>query len=62
MVPNVPNYVNDILELIFPTLQLDKDLLRIQNDFYKFWHHSLQVMEKHKNVNFFYIYYFLYLS
>ena len=27
------NYDDDILELIF---QLDKDLLRIQNDFYKF--------------------------
>ena len=40
------NYDNDILELIFLTVQLDKDLLRIQNDFYKFWHHSLQVMNK----------------
>ena len=35
------NYDNDILELIFLTVQLDKDLLRIQNDFYKFWHYSL---------------------
>ena len=43
------NYDNDILELIFLTVQLDKDLLRIQNDFYKFWHHSLQVINKWKN-------------
>ena len=43
------NHDNDILELIFLTVQLDKDLLRIQNDFYKFWHHSLQVMNKQKN-------------
>ena len=30
------NYDDDILELIFLTVQLDKDMLRIQNDFYKF--------------------------
>ena len=40
------NYDNDFLELIFLTVQLDKDLLRIQNDFYKFWQHSLQVIGK----------------
>ena len=34
------NYDNDILELIFLTVQLDKDQLRIQNNFYKFWHHT----------------------
>ena len=35
---------NDNLELIFLIVQLDEDLLTIQNDFYKFWHHSLQVI------------------
>ena len=34
------NYENDDLELIFLIVQLDRDLLKIQNDFYKFWHHS----------------------
>ena len=49
------NYDNDILELIFLTVQLDKDLLRLKNDFYKFWHHSLQVINKQepKKVEFF---------
>ena len=37
---------NDNLELIFLIVQLDKDLLTIQNDFYKFWHYSLQVINK----------------
>ena len=35
---------NDNLELFFLLVQLDKDSLTIQNDFYKFWHHSLQVI------------------
>ena len=35
---------NDNLELIFQIVQLDKDLLTIKKDFYKFWHHSLQVI------------------
>ena len=47
------NYENDDLELIVLILQLDKDLLRIQNDFYKFWHHILQVISKKINDAFF---------
>ena len=35
---------NDNLELFFLLVQLDKDSLTIQNDFYKFCHHSLQVI------------------
>ena len=39
-------YENDKSELIFLIAQLDKDLLTIQNDFYKFWHYSLQVIDE----------------
>ena len=39
-------YENDNLELISLIVQLDKDLLKIQNDLYKFWHYSLQVVCK----------------
>ena len=47
MVPNVKeNYENINLELIFLIVQLDRDLLTIQNDYYKFWNHNLQVMNK----------------
>ena len=44
---------NDNLDLIFLIVQLDKDLLTIQNKFYKFWHYSLQVVSKYKNDMFF---------
>ena len=40
---------NNNLELIFLIVQLDKDLFIIKNDFYKFWHYSLQVRNKGKN-------------
>ena len=43
---------NDNLELIFLIVQLDKDLLTIQNDFYKFWLNSLQAINKIKNDKF----------
>ena len=48
--PNGPKrakiYEDDNSELIFQIVQLDKDLLTIHNDLYKFWHHSLQVINK----------------
>ena len=56
------NYEDDNLELIFLNVQLEKDLLTIKNDFYKFWPHSLQIMNKNKNDAFvlhFFVFYIL---
>ena len=47
------NYENDNIELIFLIALQDKDLLTIQNDFYKFLYDSLQVLNKNKNDTFF---------
>ena len=51
---------NDNKEFIFLFAQLNKDLLTIQNDFYKFWHHSLQDIDKNKNDTIYFS--FLYFS
>ena len=56
---HVKNYENDNIELIFLIALQDKDLLTIQNDFYKFLYDSLQVLNKNKNDTFFFIFYYL---
>ena len=55
------NYENDNIELIYLIVQLQKDLFIIQNDFYKFWHHCMQVINKNKNDTFFFAFFIFYI-
>ena len=57
----VKNYENDNMELIYLIVQLQKDLFIIQNDFYKFWHHCMQVINKNKNDTFFFAFFIFYI-
>ena len=47
------NHENNDIEFIFMIAQLDKDVLTIQKDFYRFWYYSLQHIDKNKSDTFF---------